>query len=46
MNAGAERTEKWDEEWEQLIRQAKELGLSAEEVRDFLKKSLHSEYCP
>ncbi|WP_110518708.1 anti-repressor SinI family protein [Alteribacter lacisalsi] len=33
----------WDEEWVQLITEAREQGLSVEEVRLFLAKKLHKE---
>ncbi|MBM7097062.1 anti-repressor SinI family protein [Bacillus sp. H-16] len=42
--AVTERAEQWyDEEWEALIKEALELGLSKEEIRSFLTIKVHKE---
>ncbi|WP_096434647.1 anti-repressor SinI family protein [Alteribacter populi] len=36
-----EQQQSWDKEWEKLIQEAREIGLSKEEIRSFLNKQVH-----
>jgi DNA-binding transcriptional MerR regulator len=44
MNMTERETSTIDEEWLKLILEAKEIGLSIEEIRDFLNQSVAGEH--